>query len=78
MAPDQWRTIAEKAAESDIAPADGMRRAAILEVERSGVHWLLMHDLELDRGTRDFFRHQEFWGIRLMGTVGPFKLYRLE
>jgi len=77
-APGQWRTIGERASESDIAPADGMRRAAIREVERGGVHWLLLHDLELDRGTRDFFRYQDLWGIRLMATVGPFKLYRME
>lgn len=67
-----------QAVESDIPQPDGMRRTAILEVERSGIHWLLMHDLEVDRGTRDFFRYQELWGIRLMATVGPFKLYRLE
>ncbi|HLK20229.1 MAG TPA: hypothetical protein VKT81_14835 [Bryobacteraceae bacterium] len=77
-APGVWRKIADRAVESEIAPPDGLRRAAILEVERSGIHWLLMHDLELDRGTRDFFRHQEHWGIQLMATVGPFKLYRLE
>jgi hypothetical protein len=77
-APDQWRTIVEHSTEYDVPLQEGLRREAILELERSGVHWLLMHDLELDRGAREFFRYQELWGIRLMATVGPYKLYRLE
>jgi hypothetical protein len=74
----EWRTIAERATKYDIPPPDGMRRAAIQEVERNHAHWLLMHDLELDRGTRDFYRYQKLWGIRLVAAEGPFKLYKLE
>jgi Dolichyl-phosphate-mannose-protein mannosyltransferase len=74
----EWRTIAEGATIYDIPPPSGMRRAAIQQVERDNVHWLLMHDLELDRGTRDFYRYQKLWGIRLVAAEGPFKLYKLE
>jgi hypothetical protein len=74
----EWRTIADRATLYDIPPPEGMRRAAIQEVERNHVHWLLMHDLELDRGTRDFYRYQKLWGIRLVAAEGPFKLYKLE
>jgi hypothetical protein len=77
-APGEWRTLEERAAINDIPPAEGMRRAAIQEMERNGVHWLLIHDLEHERGAHDFYRYQKSWGIRLMAAEGQYKLYKLE
>jgi hypothetical protein len=77
-APGEWRTIAERATRYDIPPPGWTRRDAIQEVERNGVHWLLIHDLERERGARDFYRFQKVWGIRLVATEGPYKLYHLE
>jgi hypothetical protein len=74
----EWRTLAERPTVYDVPPPEWARRDAIQEVERNGVHWLLMHDLEHERGAQDFYRFQQFWGIRLMATEGPFKLYHLE
>jgi hypothetical protein len=77
-APGQWRTIGEHAAVYDIPQPEGMRRAAVQEVERSQVHWLLIHDLEHERGAEDFYRYQKLWGIRLVAAEGQYKLYKLE
>lgn len=74
----KWRTIAEHAAIYDVPEPEGMRRAAIQEVERNHVHWLLIHDQEHERGAGDFFRYQKLWGIRLAATEGQYKLYHLE
>jgi hypothetical protein len=77
-APGEWRTIAEHAKVYDIPEPEAMRRAAIQEVERSHVHWLLIHDLEHERGAGDFYRYQKLWGIRLVAAEGQYKLYHLE
>lgn len=77
-APGQWRTILDRAAIHDIPPPARMRRAAIQELERNHVQWLLVHDFERDRGANDFFRYQKLWGIRLAASEGHYKLYHLE
>jgi hypothetical protein len=76
--PGEWRTIAERATIYDIPPPEWARTDAIQEVERNHVHWLLIHDLERERGARDFYRFQKAWGIRLVATEGPYKLYHFE
>ena len=53
-----------------------MRGAAVQEMKRNHVRWLLVHDLEA--GASDFFRYQQLWGIRLAAVEGPYKLYHLE
>ena len=77
-APGEWRTLEERATIYDIPPGEGMRRAAIQEVERNGMHWLLIHDLEHERGASDFYRYQKLWVIRLIAAEGQYKLYKLE
>lgn len=74
----RWQTIVENAAIRDIPPPDRMRGAAIQEVKRNNLHWLLVHDLARDRGADDFNRYQQLWGIRLAGVSGRYELYRLE
>ena len=74
--PGEWRTILENAFIHDAPPPDGLRGAAIQEVEREHVHWLLVHDVEA--GASDFFRYQRLWGIRLRASDGAYKLYHLE
>lgn len=74
--PGHWQTILENASVYDIRPPDGLRGAAVQEVERGHVHWLLVHDAEA--GANDFFRYQQLWGIRLAVSDGAYKLYRLE
>ena len=53
-----------------------LRRAAVEQLERSGVQWLVVHDL--DPGARDFQTRQPQWGITLAGSAARFHLYRLE
>jgi hypothetical protein len=53
-----------------------LRRAAVEELERRGVRWLVIHDLS--PGVRDFRLRKEQWGITVAGTAGRYTLYRLE
>ena len=74
----EWRSVPQEALLSDIPPPNGLRRAAIEEMQRHNLHWLLVHDLEHDRGAGDFYRYQKLWGIRLVAESGHYKLYKLE
>jgi len=76
--PGHWETILENASRYDTPPPERMRRAAIQEIKNNHVEWLLVHDLEHDRGSHDFYRYQKLWGIRLAATSGQYKLYHLE
>jgi hypothetical protein len=76
--PGHWKTILENAARYDTAPPDRMRGAAIQEAKSNHVEWLLVHDLETNRGADDFYHYQKLWGIRLAATSGQYKLYHLE
>ena len=76
--PGHWETILENASRFDTEPPERMRRAAIQEIKSNHVEWLLVHDLEHDRGSHDFFHYQKLWGIRLVATSGQYKLYHLE
>ncbi len=52
-----------------------LRRAAIENMERQGIRWLAIHDL--DPMARDLLMRQAQWGIQLVGTSGRFRLYKL-
>ncbi|HYL34570.1 MAG TPA: hypothetical protein VEV17_01510 [Bryobacteraceae bacterium] len=75
-APEHWQTLASQPAGSTVAMPVRLRRAAIEELERHGVRWLVVHDLY--PGARDFRLRQQQWGIAAAGTAGRFTLYRLE
>ena len=76
--PGAWRTILERGSVSDIPWPSGMRAAAVQQLVREHVHWLLINDLEQDRGARDFFEYQKLWGIRKVAEQGRYKLYKLN
>jgi hypothetical protein len=75
-APDQWQVISDHATASAAAMPERLRRAAVEELERRGVRWLVIHDLS--PGVRDFRLRKEQWGITVAGTAGRYTLYRLE
>jgi len=77
-APGDWRSIAASSRMETAPISENLRRAAIEEVEHNGIHWLLVNDLERDRGASDFFHYQKLWGIRLAAAEGHYKLYHLE
>jgi hypothetical protein len=75
-APDQWQVISDHATASAAAMPERLRRAAVEELERRDVRWLVIHDLS--PGVRDFRLRKEQWGITVAGTAGRYTLYRLE
>src|ERR1051326_3800577 len=53
-----------------------LRRAAIEELKRHEIQWLIVNDL--GPGARDFRLRQSQWGIQMVGTAGRWRLYHLE
>ncbi len=53
-----------------------LRRAAIEELGRHGIRWLVIHDL--DPEANDFRSRPLQWGIELAGRSGRYSLYRLQ
>ena len=75
-APAQGQTFSSQPKATEVAMPERLRRAAIEELMRYDVRWLVVYDL--DPGARDFRLRQAQWGITVVGTAGRFTLYRLE
>ena len=75
-APGLWESPAAHLTITEMATPPRLRRAAIETLKQNGVNWLVVH--EDDLGARDFFTRQTQWGIRLVGTAPPYRLYKLE
>jgi len=71
-----WRKLdaSREVTSTEVPPR--MRRAAMEEMERHGVRWLAIHDL--DPGSRDLLMRQAQWGIEEAGASGRYRLYRLQ
>jgi hypothetical protein len=70
-----WRVLCAAPKISDAPPPLGLRRAAVRELERRGVQYLLLFDGEF--GADDFHANADLWGITQVGEVGGARLYRL-
>lgn len=71
-----WIDIAAQPVKSGLAPALGLRRAAIEELKRAGVtHLLITQD---DFLWDDYGRNASLWGIREIGVSDITHLYKLE
>ena len=70
----QWKTLA---AEADISNADApeLRRAAVQELKRRGVDYVLLFDADV--AAEDFRRNTALWGVREVGQANGAKLYQL-
>ncbi len=70
----QWKTLA---AEADISNADvpELRRAAVQELKRRGVDYVLLFDADV--AAEDFRRNTALWGVREVGHANGAKLYQL-
>ena len=71
----QWHTLAEAPKIFDAAAPLGLRRAAVRELERRGVGYLLVFDDEF--GADEFRSNQDLWGIRQIGQASGGRLYEL-
>jgi len=72
----EWRLLSERAEESELPPPIGLRRAAIEELKRRGVNYLLVWDG--DFGAQDFRKMGAVWGVTLLGERSDARLYRLN
>jgi hypothetical protein len=75
-APGQWQSLSSQPQVTVVAMPERLRRAAIEELERNDVRWLVVYDMH--PGARDFRLRQAQWGITLVGEAARFTLYRLD
>lgn len=72
----RWQQLSAQAEESELAPPIGLRRAAVYELKRRGVNYLLVWDE--DFGAEDFRKNAVVWGITFLGERNGARLYRLD
>ncbi len=71
-----WKPLGGAPAETDLPRFTGLRRAAVEEVKRLGVEYILVHDEDLRAS--DFEDFTALWGLRLVDAKGAAKLYQAE
>ncbi len=71
----QWVPLSPAPAVSDAAPPLGLRRAAMTELRRRGIDYILSFGDE--RETRDLRASPDLWGIRLIAQFKETKLFQL-
>ncbi len=72
----QWRLLSDQPEEAETPPPLGLRRAAVEELKRRGVHHLLIWDD--DFGAEDFRKNAVVWGVTLLGERNGARLYRVD
>jgi hypothetical protein len=71
----QWTALSDAPAVSDAAVPLGLRRAAMAELRRRGVDYIL--SFEDERETRDLRANPDLWGIRQVAQFKETKLFQL-
>ncbi len=72
----RWVQIGREPSDGEAKPLAGLRKAAISELKRAGVEYLLVD--EADYGSADFRNRTFEWGLQLIDDKGGAKLYRAE
>jgi hypothetical protein len=72
----EWKSLGDAPAETDLPRYAGLRRAAVEEMKRLGVEYILVHDDDLRAS--DFEDFTDLWGWRLVDAKGAAKLYKAE
>jgi hypothetical protein len=72
----RWVQIGGEPSDGEAKPLAGLRRAAIEEMKRANVDYLLVD--ETDYGAADFRNRTAEWGLQLIDDKGGVKLYRAE
>jgi Dolichyl-phosphate-mannose-protein mannosyltransferase len=71
----QWKTLAEEPQMSN-AEAPDLRRAAVEELKRQGIGYVLLFDTDVAAG--DFRQNLTRWGVREVGQSNGARLYELQ
>ncbi len=71
-----WKPLSNTPVETDLPRFAGLRRAAVEEVKRLGVSYILVHDD--DFRASDFADFTALWGLRMVDSKGAAKLYKAE
>ena len=72
----RWVQIGGEPSDGDAKPLAGLRKAAMAELKRANVNYLLVD--ETDYGAADFRNRAAEWGLQLIDDKGGVKLYRAE
>ncbi len=72
----RWITLSSQPEITDVTIPRGLRRLAIAELKARGVTHLLIWDE--DFGAEDFRLNAALWGVSLVRTLGPVRLYQLN
>jgi hypothetical protein len=70
----QWKSLGAEPQMSN-ADAPDLRRAAVQELKRRGVGYVLLFDSDL--AAADFRRNTTLWGVREVGQSSGARLYEL-
>lgn len=70
-----WTPLAPSPNEDEVPPMRGLRRAAIEEFQRRGIHYLLIHDS--DPGADDFLTKSRVWGLTELAQRGDARIYQI-
>ncbi len=70
-----WKTLA---AEPEMSNADApeLRRAAVLELKRRGIGYVLLFDADI--AAADFRANAALWGVREVAQSNGARLYELQ
>ncbi len=71
-----WTPIAGEPAESEAKPLAGLRKAAVQELKRNNVDYILVDDQ--DYGAADFRNRTAEWGLQLIDEKAGVRLYKAE
>ena len=71
----RWKTLAAEA-QMSTADAPELRRAAVQELKRRGIGYVLLFDADL--AAADFRQNTALWGVREVGQSDGSRLYELQ
>ena len=74
--PGDWRSAGARHDIAQVEMPPRLRRAAMENLLRQNVEWLVINDM--DPGARDFDMNQAQWGIKQSGASSRYRLYHIE
>lgn len=72
----RWTTLSDRPTESRRPIRASLRSAASAELKARGIDYVVLNPG--DPGADDLRRHANYWGLKLVGTSGETRLYRIQ